>query len=102
MLEGSLFRRRINSTHEAKIRELLEDEEDEFLSEGIRALDIRSPITTYESREVAPGEFYGHTKKDETAATASSEEKEQPSPEKVASEDTKKDEAKGKGLSEKA
>jgi hypothetical protein len=62
-LEGSLLRRKIDSTHEAKIRELLEDEEDEFLSEGIRALDIRSPITTFESKEIAPGEFYGHSKK---------------------------------------
>ncbi|KAA8911039.1 hypothetical protein FN846DRAFT_888066 [Sphaerosporella brunnea] len=62
-LEGTLYRRKIDSTHEAKIRELLEDEEDEFLSEGLRALDIRSPITTFESREIAPGEFYGHSKR---------------------------------------
>jgi hypothetical protein len=59
-----VLRRKIDSTHEATIRELLEDDEDEFLSEGIRALDIRSPITTFESREIAPGEFYGHKRAD--------------------------------------
>jgi len=98
MLEGSLFRRRINSTHEAKIRELLEDEEDEFLSEGIRALDIRSPITTYESREVAPGEFYGHTKKYEPAATASADENEPPVSGKVAAEELKEGGDEGKSV----
>jgi len=100
MLQGSLFRRRINSTHEAKIRELLEDEEDEFLSEGIRALDIRSPITTYESREVAPGEFYGHPRREEPAVPTSIEEKEVPLSEKVPVGEAKEDEAKGKGLPE--
>jgi len=73
MLEGSLLRRRIISTHEAKIRELLEDEEDDFISEGIRALDIRSPTTTFESREIAPGEFYGSSKKKEMPPSGTEE-----------------------------
>jgi hypothetical protein len=49
----------IISTQEAKIRELLEDEDEDFLSEGVRALVLRSPTTTTtgESKEVAPGEF---------------------------------------------
>jgi hypothetical protein len=80
MLGGSIPRssRRIIATHEAKIREMLEDEEDDFtdgsITEGVRALDIRSPpatTTTFESREIAPGEFYGSSSSASASASGS-------------------------------
>lgn len=63
-LENSMLHSGIVFTHEAKIRELLEDEEDDFLDEGIRALEISgSSTTTHESLEIAPGEFYGSSRR---------------------------------------
>lgn len=61
LLSGGELRR----THEAAKRALLEedDDEDDFISEGVKALSIRSPPSTSESKEVAPGEFYGLSEK---------------------------------------
>lgn len=76
MSEGSLLRRAISSTQEAKIRELLEDEEDDDFVSTVRSLDIGSPsvTTTGESKEFAPGEFYGTPKKGQEKSDVVSEE----------------------------
>jgi len=87
MIGDLLARRGINSTHEAKIRELLEDEDEDFMTEGVRALNIRSLSTTGESREIAPGEFYGPKKQDKPANEEISEKTAQKEDETLASED---------------
>lgn len=86
-------------THEAKIRELLEDEEDDFLDEGIRALEISgSSTTTHESLEIAPGEFYGSRRWDqEKPSTPPPRPEDDPFSEEHAVETEDDQEAKKKG-----
>lgn len=75
---GSLLaRRRLNTTHEAKVRDTLEEEDEELFS-GVRALSIRE--TAPEAKEIPPTDFYGNPVKPESSPTFVSPSAEKPEP----------------------